>query len=110
MPRRTKIFILTAVVLIVLALGGYAGAQWVARNPLKVRILEYKRLTKDEISVKYEVENTSAFPVMAIGWLGFYGPDPSGYDGYDYMVGDFWEGRRFQPGEKFTDEPPSPLV
>jgi hypothetical protein len=102
----TKIIIVIAVVLIVVAMGGYTGAQWIARSPLKVRILEYKRLTKEEVSVKYEVENTSAFPVMAIGWLGFYGRDPSGFDGYDYIVGDFWKGRRFQPGEKFTDEIP----
>jgi hypothetical protein len=100
MPRTTKIIILITLVVILVAAGTYVGVQCSVKNPLTVRILKCERLTEDRVSVTYEVENTSSVPVMGIAYLGLHQPDPAGFDGYSYMIGDRWDAKKLRRGEK----------
>ncbi|RBP39792.1 hypothetical protein DES53_109220 [Roseimicrobium gellanilyticum] len=110
MPRRTRVIILITIIVILLGGGSYVGVQLTLKDPLTVRVVGYKRLTQDKISITYEVENTSAFPVIGVAYLGLHSPDPAGYDGYHYVIGDQWDGKAFKRGEKQTFDWQEPYV
>jgi hypothetical protein len=110
MSHRSKTIILISIVVILLAGGGYIGAQWANRNPLKVRVLGYKRVSEKNFSVQYEVENASAFPVMAIIYAGLYEPDPSGFVDYHHLFHDLWDGKVLKPGEKQSFDLPAGVL
>lgn len=106
MPRRLRIALITIAALALLAGAWYFGAVWTQRNPITVRVLGYERTAANIITVKIELENTSPFPVMLVGWGPFLWEGASQLEETHYFYGDDWQGRYFPAGAKLTDDFP----
>jgi hypothetical protein len=111
MPRPIKIVLLIAILILVSAAGWYIAPRWTQRDPLTVRVLEYKRLRHDRVAVKYEVENASPYDVMVMTLFEFHGAHLVGrFDEIGYWAKDDWEGRVFQSGFRMTFDIDFPLA
>ncbi|QIF05629.1 hypothetical protein [Roseimicrobium sp. ORNL1] len=104
MPRPIKIVLLIAILVLISAVGWYVVPRWTQRDPLTIRVLEFKRVSADRVAVKYEVENTSPYDVLGMVFLEFHGAHLAGrFDELSYLVEDhFWEGKVLQPGFRKT--------